>query len=120
MSKTIAVDQVEKKIIIPVSKKLASAVGMREDTFYLAYYEDGLLVIGESDAHRTVELGNRILDIGYERGYDAGFQAGEKVAFSWGYRQGYDDAAEGYDYRETADCGVDCDYDCEHCRMNDQ
>ena len=99
MSKMIATDKMNKKMIIPVSKKLTAEVGLCEKKMYICYFKDGLLIVGEPM--------NGFVATTFDQGR------------SDGYASGYDDAIEGNGYRNMRfyDCGIDCDYDCEHCRL---
>ena len=131
MNKAIAIDAVAKKMIVPVSKKLTSAVGMDEKTLYVAYFQDGLLVIGDPMDKLTSKVYAHVQKLGYDRGHEKGYIEGYEEGYNEGhmdgteegyvdgYRQGYDDAIEQRGYRNMRfyDCGVDCDYDCEHCRL---
>ena len=118
MSKAVGANLLEKKMIVPVSKKLVAAVGMEEKKTYAAYFTDGLLVIAEPLKAFTDSFFER----GRETGYDEGFYDGKEEGFFRGYRVGYDDAVEGYGYRDftDCDCGIDCDYNCRECRFNDK
>ena len=64
MSKAIGADLLEKKMIVPVSKKLVAAVGMEEKKTYVAYFTNGLLVVAEPL--------NAFTDSIFERGREAG------------------------------------------------
>ena len=114
MSKAIGMDMAEMRMIIPVSSKLVSAVGMQEGVTYMACFNNGLLMVGEAlEGEETI-----FYESGYDTGFSDGFAGGREEGYVDGYRQGYDDAVEKRGYREMRmyDCGVDCDYDCEHRR----
>lgn len=120
----IATKNQECRLIVPVSKKAISAVGIDEKCVYAARFEDSLLIIGdllEGFAESVFEHGK---DIGYENGFNEGYEEGlwdgKKKGLIMGYHEGYDDAVEGAGFhdRPSLDCGLDCNYDCENCRFN--
>ncbi len=131
MNKAIAIDNVGKSMIVPVSKKVIEAAGLNDKKLYAAYFEDGLLIIGDPLDKVTSKVYGHVQKMsydkghdkgymtGYHEGYEEGFHDGKEEAFLRGYRMGYDDAIEGYGYRDftDCDCGVDCDYDCRNCRF---
>ena len=120
MNKVIATDNIKKKMIMPVSKKLIAEVGMSEKKLYVCYFKDGLLIVGEPLPSSTC---SNVRDAGYVSGFDDGYNEGRfdggEEAYVEGYHQGYDDAIEGRGYRNMhfGDCGIDCDFECEHCRL---
>lgn len=123
MSKMIATDKMNKKMIIPVSKKLTAEVGLCEKKMYICYFKDGLLIVGEPMNGFVATTFDQGRSDGYASGYDEGYNEGHadgaEEGYVEGYHKGYDDAIEGNGYRNMRfyDCGIDCDYDCEHCRL---
>lgn len=122
MSKAIATDKMSKKMIIPVSKKLVTEVDIIDKKVYACYFKDGLLIVGDPLENLNNSIFAQGWDkgyvTGYDEGYDEGFYDGKEEAFLRGYRLGYDDAIEGNGYHDftECDCGLACDYECEHCR----
>lgn len=100
------------KYVMTVSKKLMEAVGIEDGNTYYAYYQDGLLYIKGSCEEAE--------EAAYDDGFKEGFHKGARAGFTGGYRLGFSDAVEGEDYDETYHdiCGVDCDGDCDDCRIN--
>ena len=117
-------DTMDNKMILPVSKKLLQAVGINDNTVYVAHFEDGLLYVGEPKSklpprvYATVEkvCHDKGYTKEYEEGYDDGYYDGQEDVFFKGYHAGYTDAVEGYGYRDFSDCGIDCDFECSKCR----
>ena len=112
------------KMIVPVSKKLIKAMNLADNTIYVAYFEDGLLYIGEPQSKLPPRVYAQVEKVchdkgytkEYEEGYDDGYYDGREDVFFKGYRAGFDDAVEGYGYRDFSDCGIDCDFDCIGCK----
>ena len=101
-------------MIIPVSKKAITAVGIDEEHVYTARFKDGLLLIGD--------LLEGVTDNSFECGEDIAYETGFREGYVEGYREGVDAVIwkKGYRQMHFHDCGLDCDFDCAHCRFRGQ
>lgn len=119
----ITIKNQESPLIIPVSKKAITAVGIDEKRVYVARFKDGLLLIGDLTEDIADNAFKRGKDIGYQtgfsEGYDEGLMDGAEEGYVEGYQKGYDAmiGRKGYRQMHFHDCGLDCNFDCAHCRF---